>query len=305
VHARITEIGIATPVHNDSESLVSEVRLFAFCELLIATDHLWYAEPSPTEGMVMPLHPENSFLAQVIPNTHGARVLDIGFGSGVLGLLALARGGASVTGVDVSRRCQRFAKFNTLLNRLELNRCAWLLSDVVSSQEIFRPVQGQQFDLIVCNPPFEVGRDEAHTALTPAHGGSDGLVYFRHILPRVASYLTEHGEAHFVFFSVGNHDRPQGILEIAEQSEGNLELSWLPNSVDTAEFHLWNTGKVRGFTEEQSRLWMGRIVVRRSSRREIKTTCLPAFSEWANWHFPIYGTTPIGYNPHKERWTWG
>ncbi len=91
VHARITEIGIATPVHNDSESLVSEVRLFAFCELLIATDHLWYAEPSPTEGMVMPLHPENSFLAQVIPNTHGARVLDIGFGSGVLGLIGTFR----------------------------------------------------------------------------------------------------------------------------------------------------------------------------------------------------------------------
>jgi hypothetical protein len=248
---------------------------------------------------------ELSFLAQTIPNTHGARVLDIGFGSGVLGLLALARGGRALTALDVSLRCKRFAKFNTLLNQLNLDRCEWLLSEVIEPTQIFRPVQGQTFDLIVCNPPFEVGRDTAHTALTPAHGGSDGLAYFHFILPRVAEYLTEHGEAHFVFFSVGNGERPKGILEIAQHSAGSLELSWLPNSLDTTQFHLWNTGQTRTFPEDQSRLWMGRIVVRRSNAQELKTTCLPALSEWANWHFPIHGETPIGYNPHSAKWVWG
>jgi hypothetical protein len=50
---------------------------------------------------------------------------------------------------------------------------------------------------------------------------------------------------------------------------------------------------------------MGRIVVRRSNAQELKTTCLPALSEWANWHFPIHGETPIGYNPHSAKWVWG
>jgi hypothetical protein len=58
--ATLDELGIASPHGEEPDSVVSEIRLFPFYELLIATDHLWYAEPSAKEGMVMPLHPENS-----------------------------------------------------------------------------------------------------------------------------------------------------------------------------------------------------------------------------------------------------
>jgi hypothetical protein len=289
---------------NSTDLIASKIRLFPFCELLIATDHLWYNEPDFREGMAMPMHPENMFISRAIPVMTSGSILDIGFGSGVLGLLALTRGGSKLTGLEVSLRCQRFAKFNALLNGIDLARCNWHVNDVINPDKIFSLIENQRFDLIVCNPPYEIGRDEPELSLTLANGGSDGLSYFHEILPKINSYLTDHGEAHLVFFSVGDANLPRGILDIAERSEGSIDVFWLHNSLETADFHLWNTGRSRVFPKEQSRLWMGRIVVRRSQTRELRYQPLPTPSDLSDWHLPLYATTPIGYNPHVKKWVW-
>jgi len=90
--------------------------------------------------------------AQLI--TPGAAVLDMGTGSGVCALFA-ARHGAHVVGVDVSPAAVRCARLNAALNQLE-DRIDVRLGD------LFEPVAGRRFDLVLFNPPFLIGAPRDH-----------------------------------------------------------------------------------------------------------------------------------------------
>lgn len=90
--------------------------------------------------------PATRRLADLRLRRPGGRVLDLGCGSGALACLA-ARDGARVTGVDVNARALAFARFNAQLNGLEVE---WLEGD------LFGPVAGRRFDLVLCNPPYVI-----------------------------------------------------------------------------------------------------------------------------------------------------
>ena len=73
-------------------------------------------------------------------------MLEVGTGTGFLALVA-ARRAAAVVGTDINPDAVRALKINALLNRLEDRvRRARAISS--------RPVAGEQFDLILFNPPY-------------------------------------------------------------------------------------------------------------------------------------------------------
>ncbi len=80
------------------------------------------------------------------PTPADAKALDMGTGSGV-GAVFLARRGWQVTAVDLNPEAVRCARINALLNRLE-GRID------VRHGDLFEPVQGERFDLVLFNPPF-------------------------------------------------------------------------------------------------------------------------------------------------------
>ncbi len=86
-------------------------------------------------------------LANMTVRRQGARVLDLGTGSGVQALLA-SQHAAQVIGTDVSRRALNFAALNACLNGVA--NVAWRHGG------LYEPVQDEQFDLIVSNPPFVI-----------------------------------------------------------------------------------------------------------------------------------------------------
>lgn len=90
--------------------------------------------------------------------TRTAEVLDMGTGSGV-GAVVAARHARRVVAVDISPAAVRCARANVLLNRLE-DRVEVLEGD------LFAPVAGRRFDVILFNPPFFQGvpRDDADRA---------------------------------------------------------------------------------------------------------------------------------------------
>lgn len=72
-------------------------------------------------------------------------MLDIGTGTGALAMAAARTGAASVTAVDLSLRSIIATWLNCRIHRV---RCS------VYRGDLFEPVAGQRFDLIVANPPY-------------------------------------------------------------------------------------------------------------------------------------------------------
>jgi len=95
-----------------------------------------YAPRSDTEILLASLAAE-----RVRAGTH---VLDVGTGTGALAVAAALRGGV-VTAVDVSRRALASAFLNGLLSGRRIR---------VRRGDLFDPVRGHRFDLIVSNPPY-------------------------------------------------------------------------------------------------------------------------------------------------------
>jgi HemK-related putative methylase len=78
-----------------------------------------------------------------------AEILDLGTGSGVCALAA-ARHARRVVAVDINPAAIRCAAVNTLLNKLDTRI-------ELRHGDLFAPVAGEQFDLVLFNPPFLLG----------------------------------------------------------------------------------------------------------------------------------------------------
>jgi release factor glutamine methyltransferase len=107
------------------------------------------------------------------PPRPGARALDMGTGSGAAALLA-ARRGWRVTAVDLNPEAVKCARINALWNGLDG-------SLDVRQGDLFAPVAGERFDLIVFNPPFF--RGEPRGLFDLAWRGTDVLERFAAGLP--------------------------------------------------------------------------------------------------------------------------
>jgi release factor glutamine methyltransferase len=88
----------------------------------------------------------------------GARVLDVGTGTGAVAVAAARRGAARVTAIDVSARAVLAARINAKLRGLRLR---------VLRGDLFAPVAGETFDVILANPPY----------VTCGPGGPGGLAH--------------------------------------------------------------------------------------------------------------------------------
>jgi 16S rRNA G1207 methylase RsmC len=135
-----------------------------------------------------------AFLAATLDATlvpAGARVLDLGTGSGI-GALAAAPWAGRVIATDINPEAVRCAAINALLQHLE---------HIVETRvgDLFAPVCGEQFDVILFNPPFYRGQPRD----LPDHAWRSPDVFDR-FLQALPAYLRENGRAVIVLSSDGD-----------------------------------------------------------------------------------------------------
>lgn len=133
------------------------------------------------------------FLAEVFedqPLAPEASVLDLGTGSGI-GAMTAARRAARVVAVDINPEAVRCARINAQLNDVE---------DQVEVRQgdLFEPVRGETFDVILFNPPFY--RGEPRDLLDQAWRSPDVIERFA---AEVAEHLQPAGYALVVLSSDG------------------------------------------------------------------------------------------------------
>jgi release factor glutamine methyltransferase len=134
------------------------------------------------------------------------RVLDVCTGTGVLAIAA-AREGAEVTAIDLSRRALGCVRVNSLLNRVRVRAL---------HGDLFEPVAGRLFDVIVTNPPYVPGpsKDLPERGLERAwYAGLDGRVIVDRICDEAASHLAPGGVLLIVHSSVNGENETLRRLE--------------------------------------------------------------------------------------------
>jgi hypothetical protein len=130
-------------------TLYSPLRVTPTDELLLVQESPW--RPPPQANQVMPISGSTMSLAKYLIRRPVDSAVEIGTGCGVLTLLA-AQKSAQAIGTDCNPRALNLARFNAQLNRLTNTR--FLEGD------LFGPVEGQCFDLVIANPPYVISPEK-------------------------------------------------------------------------------------------------------------------------------------------------
>jgi release factor glutamine methyltransferase len=136
------------------------------------------------------------------PRLRDGNVLDLCTGSGALAVVAALAGAARVTGVDASRRAVMAARFNARLNGVRVRA---LYGD------LFEPVRGERFDVIVSNPPYVPGEGAGRGF----DAGEDGRDLIDRVCAGLADHLVPGGLALLVHSSICGEEATMSALEDA------------------------------------------------------------------------------------------
>jgi release factor glutamine methyltransferase len=126
----------------------------------------------------------------------GREVLDVGTGSGALALAAARAGAATVTAVDLSLRSVAATWLNSKLHRVPVT---------VRRGDMFVPVAGRRFGLVVANPPYvpaESDRLPRHRKARCWDAGPDGRALLDRVCAGVSDVLAPDGDVLVVHSAV-------------------------------------------------------------------------------------------------------
>ena len=144
-------------------SVRATVQLRRYQQLVVAFDFARPETPLPPD-YVMGISPSSLSLAGLTVRRPVRATLDLGTGSGFQALLAAAHSD-EVVATDRNPRAVEIADFNARLNSLG--------NVTVVAGDLFEPVAGRRFDLVVSNPPFIISPDADHLFLYSGHGGDE------------------------------------------------------------------------------------------------------------------------------------
>ncbi len=144
-------------------------------------------------------------------NAQLLKILDLGSGSGCLGLSLLEEyGNASIIFVDVSKKSLKIVKRNShqfrLKGRLKYINLDWHTDDW--DTKLLNFSDKTKFDIIVTNPPYIPSNEiklletevREYDPILALDGGSDGLDAYRSIIPKLKNLLEPNGK---IFVEIG------------------------------------------------------------------------------------------------------
>ena len=152
--------------------------------------------------------------ARLIPPR--AHVLDMGTGSGI-GAVVAAQWASHVEAVDINPHAVRCARINILLNQVDDHV-------TVHHGDLFAPVQGRRFEVVLFNPPYFRGAPQ--NDLDAAWRSDDVVERFAAALP---DHLMPDGHALVVLSSDGD---PAAFLEAFRRAGFAIDVAATRNLIN-------------------------------------------------------------------------
>ena len=159
---------------------------------------------------------------KVLKNEIHPKILDIGVGSGIIGITAALEIESSyVLGVDISEKALETAQKNKEI--LKVSNIKFLKSD------LFENVEFREFDMIVSNPPYislnEIGimSDDTllHEPSEALFAENDGLYFYYEICQKAFDYLADFG---YLLFEIGYKQGKNVAKIMASSGFKNIEV---------------------------------------------------------------------------------
>ena len=237
--------------------------------LLVAHD---WGDSDPAREHVIGASAITGLLADLTPRSRVGSALDVGTGSGALALFA-SQHAAQTIATDLNPRALKLAEWALALNQAR--------GVELREGDLFEPVGGEQFDLVVSNPPFIVSPDSTYL-FRDGPSQSDGVS--QAIVEQVPQFLGDGGFACILYQSRVTHgedwdERPRRWVEGRGcdawilQLPGNRDalgyaVGWNRPLLDhdRAQFEATVDRWVRAFADSNTaRIASGAIVLRKRS----------------------------------------
>lgn len=181
-------------------ALRARVRVVPHDHLLVASDILAATQPDH----VAAVHRPSAVLGNLTVRRPVRRAADIGTGNGIQALLCAAHA-ERVVATDINERALAFAEFNAALNGID--------NIEFRAGSFLEPVAGEQFDLVVSNPPYVISPE---TALVFRDSGLPGDTVSAQLVEALPAHVSEDGFATVMISWAADEDevgRPRSWVE--------------------------------------------------------------------------------------------
>jgi release factor glutamine methyltransferase len=146
---------------------------------------------------------DSDLLARYVRMMARGNVLDMGTGSGVQAFAAIENSHVKeVIAVDINPLAVDHVRKRIDVLRHENPRARKI---VVLQSDMFKSLQGQKFDTIICNPPYLP--DEEKDSDPALYGGPQGYEWTARFIYEAQDYLAPNGQILLLFSSLTNRDR--------------------------------------------------------------------------------------------------
>lgn len=176
---------------------------------ILGTQEFFGLEFEVSHDVLVPRHDTEILVSEALLRiSETSAALDIGTGSGCIAIAIKAHAPeSSVWATDLSEAALAVAQRNAVRNQVSIE---------FRHGDLFAPLAGQQFDLIVSNPPYIPSADIAtlepevreFDPLSALDGGADGLKLYRKIIPEALGFLTNNG---WLLLEIGIHQEDDVI----------------------------------------------------------------------------------------------
>ena len=198
------------------DEVAPQMRILPVAGLLVASDDDPTHENDLATDFVAAYTAASRLTDALTPRPEVDRALDVGTGSGVHALLA-ARHARQVVATDVNTRALAYTELNAALNGMRNIECR--------EGSLFEPVEGEMFDLIICNAPYVVS-PETRWAYRDGGFGADDVS--QRVVTTAAEHLRDGGYAALLVSWLGLDEDKQDERPLQWTKETECDTWILP-----------------------------------------------------------------------------